>query len=140
MDLDNHLIEITINSYDELVNLICGKDEKYKHDLREDYIFRGLPNIEYKLIPSSLRKNNLNQLNINEFIESDYKFKVPISKTEIKTNNLMYNSKHESYDNTIIISFDKHGKPFSDKNSKYSAPKNKLQIEKELYILIKFLY
>ena len=25
MDLDNHLIEIKINSYDELINLICGK-------------------------------------------------------------------------------------------------------------------
>lgn len=139
MDSDNHLIEIKINSYDELVNLICGKDEKNKHDLREDYVFRGLSNIEYELIPSSLRKNNLNQLNINEFIESDYKFKVPIEETEIKTNNLTYNPKHKSYDNTFIILFDKYGKPFLDKNSDYSAPKNKLQIEKELYILIKFL-
>ena len=51
MDSDNHLIEIKINSYDELVNLICGKDEKNKHDLREDYVFRGLSNIEYELIP-----------------------------------------------------------------------------------------
>ena len=86
-----------------------------------------MSNIEYELIPSALRKNKLNQ-NINEFIESDYKFKVSISETEAKNNNLTYNSNHKDYDD-VVISFDKFGRPILDIDSNYEAPKDKIQIE-----------
>ena len=67
--LKDGINKIKIKSYDELVNLIRGKDKRNPHDLRKDFAFRGLSNIEYELIPSSLRKNKLNQLNlmINNF-------------------------------------------------------------------------
>ena len=64
--LINEINKIEVESYDKLVNLIRGKDKKNKIDLRKDFIFRGLSDIEHELIPSSLRKNNLNQWNINE--------------------------------------------------------------------------
>ena len=40
--LKDGINEIKIESYDEIVNIICGKHEKNKIDLREDYVFRGL--------------------------------------------------------------------------------------------------
>ena len=70
--------EIQINSYDELVNIICGKHDNYKEDLREKFIFRGLSDIKYELIPSSLRKDNLNQLKIDEIIETNKKFLIEV--------------------------------------------------------------
>ena len=73
---------IIIESYDELACIIKGKHEKNKMDLREDFIFRGLSNIEYELIPSALRRNKLNQLEINELIESDHIFKVSIDEND----------------------------------------------------------
>lgn len=130
--------KIKIKSYDELVNLIRGKYKQTCPDLRENYIFRGLSNIKYELIPSSLRKNKSNQLNINKLIEPNKKFKVKIDKTIAKNNNLNYIE--QEYDkNNVIVLFDKYGAPVDDKNSKYRAPENKLQTERELYILMKFL-
>ena len=109
--LKNGINEIKIKSYEELVKLICGKDKRTKHDIREDFIFRGISNVKYELIPSSLRKNNLNQLKINELIESDYKFKVAISEKEVKNNNLIFDSNHRDADKNIVILFNKYGKP-----------------------------
>ena len=138
--LKNGINEIKIKSYEELVKLICGKDKRTKHDIREDFIFRGISNVKYELIPSSLRKNNLNQLKINELIESDYKFKVAISEKEVKNNNLIFDSNHRDADKNIVILFNKYGKPTIDINSKLEAPENKLQKEREYYVLMKFLY
>lgn len=131
--------EIKIKSYDELVNLIRGKDKRNPHDLRKDFAFRGLSNIEYELIPSSLRKNKFNQLNINEIIESNHKFKVSISETEAKRNNLTYNPHHKDFDDNVVILFDKYGVPILNKDSSYRAPENKLQVQRESYVLMKFL-
>lgn len=136
--LKNGINEIKIKSYDELVKLIRGKDKRTKHDLRKDFIFRGLSNVEYELIPSSLRKNNLNQLEINKLIEPTQKFKVSISKTDAEKHNLNY-IEQDYDDRNVIVLFDKYGVPIDDKNSKYRAPENKLQTEREFCILMKFL-
>ena len=58
--------EIKIESYDELVSIICGKHPKNKMDLRENFVFRGISDIRCELIPSSLRKNKQNQLKIDK--------------------------------------------------------------------------
>ena len=76
--------EIKIESYDELVNIICGKHEKNKIDLREDFIFRGVSDIRCELIPSSLRKDKLNQLEIDEIIETDKKFVLKLVRMKLK--------------------------------------------------------
>jgi len=111
--LRNGVKEVLIKSYDELVNIIRGKDEIFTDDLREDFVFRGLSNIEYELIPSALRKNELNELNINIFIESDYVFKVSIDKTEAINNGLDYDEDDLTYDSEVIVLFDKYGNMIS---------------------------
>lgn len=135
----NGVKEVLIKSYDELVNIIRGKDEIFTDDLREDFVFRGLSNIEYELIPSALRKNELNELNINIFIESDYVFKVSIDKTEAINNGLDYDEDDLTYDSEVIVLFDKYGNMISDKNNNFKAPEYKIQKEREYYVLLKFL-
>ena len=137
--LCNGVKKITIKSYDELVNIVRGKDKIFTDDLREDFVFRGISNIEYDLIPSALRKNELNELNINEFIESDCEFKVSIDKTEAINNGLDYDEDCPTYDGEVIVLFDKYGNLISDKNNNFKAPEYKIQKERENYVLLKFL-
>ena len=136
--LKNGINEIEIESYDELVNIICGKHQKNKIDLREDFIFRGLSNIEYELIPSSLRKDNLKQLKIDEFIETDKKFLIEVTENEVIENNLEYYEYEDYTGKKFYIQVNKKGNPISDKNSNYHIAKNELQNKKESYILQKF--
>lgn len=135
--LKDGINEIKIESYDELVNIICGKHEKNKIDLRDDYVFRGLSNIEYELIPSALRKDNQNQLEINEIIETDKKFWIEVPKEEEE--NLECYVHEDSFEKKFYIEVDKYGNPTLDENANYHAAKNELQNEKEIYILQKFL-
>lgn len=73
-----------ISNYEQLLNILTGKCQ-WK-DFREDYIFRGLKNSNYKLIPSSLRKDeNTNDFLINNFItESEFKFYLNTNISEVK--------------------------------------------------------
>ena len=136
--LKDGINEIEIESYDELVNIICGKHQKNKIDLREDFIFRGVSDIEYELIPSSLRKDNLNQLKIDEFIEPDKKFLIEVTENEVIENNLEYYEYEDYTGKKFYIHVNKKGNPISDKNSNYHIAKNELQNKKESYILQKF--
>lgn len=127
---------IIIESYDELACIIKGKHEKNKMDLREDFIFRGLSNIEYELIPSALRRNKLNQLEINELIESDHIFKVSIDENDAKMFNLEYSESIN--DGEVIIGVDKYGNLIHDVKSDYKVLECDLQRERENYLLLKF--
>ena len=127
---------IIIESYDELACIIKGKHEKNKMDLREDFIFRGLSNIEYELIPSALRRNKLNQLEINELIESDHIFKVSIDENDAKMFNLEYSESIN--DGEVIIEVDKYGNLIHDLESDYKVLECDLQRERENYLLLKF--
>lgn len=82
--LKDGINEIEIESYDELVNIIHGKHEENKMDLRENFVFRGLSDVKYELIPSSLRKDKLNQLEIDEIIETDKKFVLKLVRMKLK--------------------------------------------------------
>ena len=128
--------EIKIESYDELVNIICGKHEKNKIDLREDFIFRGVSDIRCELIPSSLRKNKQNQLKIDELIETDKKFWIEVDENEVIEKHLKCHK--DSLEKKFYIEVDKYGNPTLNENKDYSIEKNKLQNEKEDYILQKF--
>lgn len=136
--LKDGINEIEIESYDELVNIICGKHEKNKIDLRENFVFRGLSNVKYELIPSSLRKDKLNQLEIDEIIETDKKFWIEVSENEVKEKHLECYEDDVDYKKRFYIQVDKYGNPTSNKNAKYHVAKNELQNEKEVYILQKF--
>ena len=82
--LKDGINEIEIKSYDELVNIIYGKHKENKFDLRKNFVFRGLSNIKYELIPLSLRKDKLNQLKIDEIIETDKKFVLKLVRMKLK--------------------------------------------------------
>lgn len=75
MTEETYIKTITINDYFELQDMIQGRGEY--SDLREDYIFRGISKKCYKLIPSSLRENNI----IN-YIDSEY---APVFKMQKET-------------------------------------------------------
>ena len=61
---DNEFIkEIEINNYDDLVKSIQGKSKKCD-DLRDKFIFRGVEDSEFQLIPSALREDNINDFEI----------------------------------------------------------------------------
>lgn len=137
--LKDGINEIKIESYDELLNIICGKHENNKIDLREDFVFRGLSNVNHELIPSSLRKDNLNQLKIDNIIETEQKFWIEVNEEEAKEKNLKYYEHEDSFNiKKFYIQVDKYGKPTSAENTGYNVAKSKLQNEKELYILQKF--
>ena len=55
-----YIKKIKIGNYDELIKIIQGKSEECD-DLRDNFIFRGVENDEFKLLPSALRKNNINK-------------------------------------------------------------------------------
>ena len=128
--------EIKIKSYDELVSIICGKHDKYKIDLREDFIFRGIADMRCELIPSSLRKNKQNQLKIDELIETDKKFWIEVDEKEVIEKNLKCH-KH-SLEKKFYMEVDKYGNPTLNENKDHYIEKNELQNAKENYILQKF--
>lgn len=66
MNEEKYIETITINDYFELQDIIQGRRD-YK-DFRDRFIYRGINNKSYQLIPSSLRGNN-----ILDYIDSDYK-------------------------------------------------------------------
>jgi hypothetical protein len=68
---DKYIKEITIQEYDEIFNLINGKNNEKCVDLREEYIFRGIECSSYKLIPSAIRKNDKGDFEIDDYVD-DY--------------------------------------------------------------------
>ena len=137
--LKDGINEIEIESYDELVNVICGKHEKNRIDLRENFVFRGVSNVEYELIPSSLRRDNLNQLEIDEIIETNKKFWIEVHENDAKEKNLKCQEYQDLLGKKFYIQVDKYGNPTSVENAEYHVAKNELQYKKEVYVLQKFL-
>lgn len=84
--LNNDNIEkIEINSYDELVKIIQGKTDCCE-DLRDKFIFRGVENENFKLIPSALRDDN----NLNNFVDEDFKKTLQVSYNHAVENGLLF--------------------------------------------------
>ena len=133
MESTNNIIEIKIDSYDDLVNHIKGKTDKCG-DLRDNFIFRGLSNFEYELVPSALRKDNLNQPIVNDYVGGDLGFLVLISNDDVKSN-FLEDRVHIDLGYGKWVSFDKNQHPFFDNNREYLKNKNYLQIKRETYAL-----
>ena len=69
-----YIEEIEINSYDELVQIIQGKTQ-HCNDLRGKFIFRGIEDEDYKLIPSALRNDN----KLNDYVDEDIRVMLEIT-------------------------------------------------------------
>ena len=74
MSYNEFIKEIEINNYDDLVKSIQGKSKKCD-DLRDKFIFRGVEDSEFQLIPSALRGDN-----INDFVDEKFNITVRFNK------------------------------------------------------------
>ena len=140
----NEFVEvIKINSYEDLKDRL--NDTK---TFRRDYIFRGLGNCNYDLIPSALRQNEFGELTINDYIgEDDFFVKWDDGKGSDVLKKFFKDLKI-SYDYYNILKKNKESSIVTDKNGRVSDKSNKilcsvgshdeLQIKRELYLLLKF--
>lgn len=135
---EDFIEEIYVESYEDLMNTLQSKTPNF----REKYIFRGLGNVEHKLIPSALRKDKNGEYNLNNYIDS--KFCIHWRKSPIdcyKEGNITeeeYTSyKDNSYLNLIV---DKYENRIEDKTELCTVEtNNELKFKRELYALLKFL-
>ena len=138
MDYYDFVDEFYIESYFDLFRLIKGS-----FNFKSDYIFRGMGNSNYKLIPMALRMDKFENSVIDNYIDTD--FHNSCSKS---VNNLFGNLKisFENYtrikeESSSKIRFNKYGGINYDFNEYFRpvSPNWQSQIKRELHVLDKFL-
>lgn len=140
MNYDDFVEEHEIKSYQKLLELI-QKDYPWGN-FRENYIFRGLKNIKYDLLPYSLRKDSkTNELEINKFISNEeFNFFMDTDVKEVKNKDKLWDSfKHLDDDSVVVFSIDKNGNNVSTRYADFIHSFNELQFKREIYVLLKFL-
>ena len=127
----------TISSYSELIKII----KRSKINFREHFIFRGIGDINYELIPGAFRKNDNGEYMIKEFIDSKLLFKGPLSAfiNVLSISNQDYKKLNKNPDKDVI--FDKYGRLNSkSENEIHEINDEKSALfKKEIYILLRFL-
>ena len=133
MECDKYTCKHTIETPHEIFDLIQGRTDFLK-DIREKCIFRGINNDDYKLEPSSLRKN---EYFLNKFIAST---DMPLYKVdkEIIEKNAIPKGEYRKHNEEYYLRL----------NKEYTSPEglefdssvlNQLQIRKELRVLMDFI-
>lgn len=131
MSKSKYIKEIPIKSYDELVRIIQGKSNG--EDLREKFIFRGLEDDSYELIPSALRKDN----RLNDFVDEDFKSTLALDyKTALKHG---FIDKENKYDDVEHFTINKYGELIETELKDFSWSLEEFQCVKEMNALMKFL-
>ena len=125
--------EIEITNYDGLVKIIQGKSNKCG-DLRDNFIFRGVEDSCFKLIPSALRGDNL-----NNFVDEDFKTAVRLNVSDSKKYGFINNDVEIPEGNTFNFTFNKYGKHVPERCSDIVDSFEEFQIRKELNALLNFL-
>lgn len=130
---DNEYIEeIKIDSYDDLVKIIKGKTD-YCDDLRDKFIFRGVENENFKLIPSALRENN----KLNDFVDEDFKKTLQIGHENAVKHGLIFDENKDIPGGFCFISVDKEGNAI-DGYYHYASTVEEFQYLKEIRVLMNF--
>ncbi|KZX12314.1 FRG domain-containing protein [Methanobrevibacter curvatus] len=126
MPYEDYVKTYNIDSCNKLFNIIQGKGDY--QDIRENFIFRGVKNISYTLIPSVLRKlkDSKNYL-ITEFIEDSYRSNITLHNEKNKSRRI---GQIDKYNN--ITRRDKN-------NLDHVTSLDEADIKKEMKILLKFL-
>ena len=126
---DKFVEEHIISEYTDLLDIIRFNDSV---DLRENFIFRGLKKLEYDLTPSSLRKDDDGEFNINKYI-SNLEFNFYLTKKKI------IGIDGERAVVTAVERLDKQNNQIYA-NPQYSIrSEEELHFKREIYVLLKFL-
>lgn len=145
MDDNVFIKEIVVESYEDLINFIESSSFN-----RKDFIYRGIGNFKYDLVPKALRRNEFDQATINDYIGSDFyvKWNVNGNWKSLLKNSLenfkiscedYFNLKYSQLDDLIV---DKYGMVVINSDKRILgnvSSKKELQIKRELYLLLKFL-
>ena len=131
--LNNEYIEeIEINCYDELVQSIQGKTDCCD-DLRDKFIFRGVENENFKLIPSALREDN----KLNNFVDEDFKKTLQVSYNHAVKHGLLFDENKDIPGGFSFISVDKEGNAIEGYYP-YASTVEEFQYYKEIRVLMNF--
>lgn len=125
--------ESEINNFHDLMDIIQGKGEYC--DIRNDYIFRGVDNKDYDLIPSSLRENS----EINDYINKNFKFNKLYSLDKAIKEGIIKQKDQFNEVKWIIPTVNKNGEIIKGKGYSVITSDDELQFKRELYVLLKFL-
>lgn len=121
-----------ITSFDELSHIIQGKTD-FCEDIRSKFIFRGIDNINYKLVPSSLRGNRL-----DDFVSEDFKVSLENSAETVINHNLIYNRNNRNISGGFGSStINKYGRICEGEGINAYSPAE-FQYLKEVNALMKF--
>lgn len=145
MDDNVFIKEIIVESYEDLINFIESSSFN-----RKDFIYRGIGNLNYELVPKALRRNEFDQAVINDYIGPDFyvKWNVNGNWKSLLIDSLKnfkiscddyFNLKCSPLDDLIV---DKYGNVvinFDKKILGNVSSKKELQIKREMYLLLKFL-
>lgn len=131
MDENLFIEKIDIDSYEKLVKTIKGKTSKCD-DLRNKFIFRGVEDSTFKLIPSALRGSKL-----NGYVNEDFKLTLRVLKEEALEYGFEVND--ESADEYASIPINKYFEKIDDESSELIFSKSEFQFRKELDALLNFL-
>ena len=129
---NEYIEEIEINCYDELVRIIQGKTD-YCDDLRDKFIFRGVENENFKLIPSALREDN----KLNYFVDEDFKKTLQVSYNHAVKHGLLFDEDKDIPGGFSFISVDKEGNTIEGYYP-YASTVEEFQYYKEIRVLMNF--
>lgn len=132
---DNEFIkEIEITHYDELIRIIQGKSKKCG-DLRDKFIFRGVEDSEFQLIPSALRGDN-----INDFVDESFDITLWINSENVDEYNSITGDNLEYCEGLICpIRFNKYLEVLDQNIVSQVHSFGEIQFRKELNALMNFL-
>lgn len=132
MDNSIYIKNITAKSYCDLMKIIYNEG----NDLRDNFVFRGLEDSSYDLVPSALRtKNN----KLNDFIGNDFILSEDMSVEDAIKRGFIDKEDVPEGLNEITIQRDKKGKVINWGGGKIVCDDGYFQVKKELYVLFKFL-
>ena len=127
---EDFVAEYKINSYDKLLSFFQESDEN--PDLRENYIFRGLSDYGYDLIPSSLRKYKNGDYKISDYINNDFK---------LLLNTKMEYQKEDGTKGRGLVSYciDKNNEISNEISDRSVGSFDEVQFKREISVLLHFL-
>lgn len=132
---DNEFIKkIEITHYDELISIIQGKSKKCD-DLRDKFIFRGVEDSEFQLIPSALRGDD-----INDFVDESFDITLWVDSGNIDEYNQITGKDLQYCEGMLYpVRFNKYLEELDDYIVDQVHSFGEIQFRKEINALMNFL-